>query len=169
MPMRQGHYYIYDPQDVHGESIVVEILGYGDRYREHAVPLLYLCRNCEDVAQTMEEITLYQEKAHGVKKMERVSEYFFQVQRLRLVSLEPLNSARKWGTFSRIVEAYNLGETGECCMLDDYLERKGPTMLETVRGAKGLGDIGKLRLPENGKLVADLINRYNQHAIKQEW
>jgi len=167
MPTRQFHYYIYDPSDIHPDSIVLEIHEYQERYREQSLPLIYICRNCENVARMLEEAIIYQEEAHRVKSMERLSDYFFQVQRTRLVSLEPITSPRKWQTFTKIVEAYNLGETGECSSLNDYLESKGSAMLEAVHGQKGMQNMDDLTLPGGEKFVADLINRYNQEALKK--
>jgi hypothetical protein len=145
----------------------MELLEYEESYREHGIPLLYLARNCENAARMMEEATIYQEEVNRVKKMERVSDYFFQVQRTRLVSLEPIDSPRKWETFRRIVNEYNLGVTGDCGSLNDYIDEKGRWMMETVYGEKGTAETGKLQLPGNEKFVAELINRFNQLSLKQ--
>jgi len=165
MPTRQEHYYLYHSSDIHPDSIVIEILDYADCYREDTLPVLYLCRDCGDAARMMEEVTIYQEEAGNVKKMERVSDFFFQVQRTRLVSLEPVDSTRKWGTFRKIIEAYNLGETGDCCYLSDYIDRKGGSMQEAAFGEGGKGGIGVPGLPGNEQRMAELINRYNRKVL----
>ena len=165
MPTRHFHYFVFDESDIHADSIVLEIRDFEDQYREYTVPLLYLCRKCEDAAEMFEEVTKYQEEAHQVRGMEKFSSYFFQVQRTRLVSLEPINTGRKWKTFRKIVEAYNLGEVGDCSFLSDYLNENGPDMLEAAHGEKEKSGIGKLKLPGNEKFVAELINSYNQLAL----
>jgi hypothetical protein len=169
MPTRQGHYYLYDASDIHPDSIAVEMFDREECFREEDNPVLYVCGSCGDAARMMEEATICQEEASRVKKMERATDYFFQVQRTRLISLEPVDSARKWKTFKKIVEAYNLGETGDCCFLSDYISDKGTSILETVYGEKGAGGTGKLKLPGNEQYVAELINRYNKKVLSMEY
>jgi len=165
MPTRQQHYFIYDASDIHPESIVFEILSYDDHFRECPIPLLYLCRDSGEAARMLEEAAVYQEEALKVKGMERISDYFFQVQRTRLVSLEPIDANRKWETFSKVVEAYNLGKVGGCSHLGGYIEKNGLRLIETVYGKNGMENSENLVLPGNEKSVAELINRYNQKAI----
>jgi hypothetical protein len=165
MPTREGRFFVYDGSDIHNDSIVIEILDYTASYREDNLPILYLCRDCGDAARMMEELAIHREEADRVKRMERASDFFFQVQRTRLVSLEPVDTNRKWRTFTKIIEAYNLGETGDCCFLDDYIKNKGRLMLETVydEGSEGredrLGDSG------NEQRLAELVNRYNKKVL----
>jgi hypothetical protein len=162
MPTRQLHYYIYSASDIHSDSIVLEVFQYSDQYMEHEIPLLYVSRNCENAARMLEESTKYQEETHRIGRMERLTDYFFQIQKQRLSSLEPINSGAKWSTFKRVVEAYNLGDIGVCSYLGDYLNEKGLYLLDKVHSTKGTQNIEKLKLPGNEKFVADLINRINQ-------
>ena len=166
MSTRQLHYFVYNASDIHPDAIALEIYRYSEEYLEDRIPLLYVFRNIGNAARMLEEVTLYQEEVHRIRRMERLSDYFFQVQRTRLVSLEPIDHDRKWGTFRRIVEAYNLGEVGGCSFLSDYIDEKGSYLLEKVYGTKGKHDIGRMKLPGEEKFLAELINRYNQEALK---
>jgi hypothetical protein len=165
MATRNRHYFIYDPSDILADSIAFEILGYDDHFRECPIPLLYLSRDLGEAACMLEEAAVYQEEAYKVKDMERISDYYFQVQRTRLVSLEPIDAQRKWATFMKIVEGYNLGEVGCCSRLAAYLDENGLRLLETVQSEKVGRDRDKLRLPGNEEFIADLVNRYNQLVL----
>ena len=165
MATREQHYFIYDASDIFPDSVVFEILSYDDHFRENPVPLLYLCRDLEEGARMLEEAAVYQEETFKVRSMERITDFFFQVQRTRLVSLEPLDVDRKWETLRKVVEAYNLGEVGGCTRLSVYLMSDGLRLMETVQGKKQPENTAIPTLPGGEKAIAELINHYNQKAI----
>ena len=164
MPTREQHYFIYDASDIFPDSVVFEILSYDDYFRETPVPLLYLCRNLEEGARMLEEAAIYQEETFKIRSMERITDFFFQVQRTRLISLEPLDADRKWETFRKVVEGYNLGKVGGCGRLSAYLMSDGLKLMETVHGKEKPESTMIPSVPGGEKAVAELINRYNQKA-----
>jgi hypothetical protein len=165
MPSREQHYFLYEASEIFSDSIAFEILNRDDYYREVPVPLLYLCRDLGEGARMLEEIVVYREESCKIGKMERTSDFFFQVQRTRLVSLDPLEAERKWKTFRKVVEAYNLGEVGHCARLSDYLEDHGYRMAEALHGGKVPDNFRVPVLPGGEKAAAELVNGYNQKVF----
>ena len=167
MAIRQQHYFIYEAADIRPEAIAFEILGFEDHFRKTPSPLLYLSPDLAGTSRMLEEVVLYRENSLNIKDMERTSEYYFQVQNTRLISLDPIDSERKWDVFRKIVEGYNLGDVGYCFYLGDFLDQNGSRFMEVIRGGQDSRGKDILSLPGNEKNIARFINNYNREVISR--
>jgi len=165
MAIRQQYYLVYEGADIDKSALAFEILGFEDHFRTPPFPLIYLSPNLDEAARILEEIVLFREVELKIGGMERTSEFYFQVQRTRLVNLDPLDSERKWGVFRRVVEGYNLGDVGCCSFLGDFLDQNLPRLIEGAYAGRGTQTMGGFSLPGDEKSIADLINAYNRAAI----
>lgn len=167
MAIREQHYFIFDAGDIRPDALAFEILSFEDHFRDCPFPLIYLSAGLDEISRMLEEVVQYREDSLGIKDMERTSQYYLQVQRTRLVSLDPMDSERKWGVFRRVVEGYNLGDVGCCSHLGDFLELNGARLLETVSPGRGEESGDSLSLPGNEKEVARIINSYNRAVLNR--